>query len=175
MTQENFSFNKNSPFYDLVGSFTTALMGFKAFSAPNNPMGWVENDVLSLEGKVSEPLALDFHKQYMLVQNGHLNQKAHFSSLCCMLVNTAYETVKDKNDQTPEFEFFRHIRNASSHSNRFFFTNKEPKRPVAWRGITIDDLAKGKTNTLFGKVCFFDFLAAPDALLLLSDIDSKIT
>lgn len=175
MKQEDFSFNKSSPFYDLVGTFTTALMGFQAFSLPGNPMGWKESGVLRLEGKVSEPLAANFFKHYKLVQNGHLNQAMYFASLSCMLMNTAYETVKDKNDQTPEFEFFRHIRNASSHGNRFFFTDYEPKRPAIWRRITIDDSVKGKTNPLFGKVCFFDFFAVPDALLLLSDIDTKIT
>jgi hypothetical protein len=38
-----------------------------------------------------------------------------------MLAVTAYAAVEDRNDRSPEFEFFRHIRNASAHGNRFNF------------------------------------------------------
>ncbi len=92
-----------------------------------------------------------------------------------MLANTAYESVKDHNDQSPEFEFFRHVRNASSHRNFFYFTRNEPARAAAWRGFALDVVAKGDTNPLFGTPCFGPVLGPADLIDLLADIETKLT
>ncbi len=171
---QHLDFPKDSPFYNMVMSFTISLLGFKSFSQPGNPMKWKPREALRLEGMVSEPLDVNFHQFYTLIQNGHLDQKQHFTNLACMLINSAYETVKERNDQSPEFEFFRHIRNAASHGNKFYFEKHEPKRQAHWRGKVIDEKMKGPQNPLFDVDCFFHFIAVPDAILLLKDIEKKI-
>jgi hypothetical protein len=88
-----------------------------------------------------------------------------------MLANTAYETVKDHNNHSPEFEVLRHLRNAASHRNRFHFINGEPKRPAAWRTFVIDDTLKNNQNPLHDKACFGTVFGPADLLLLLSEIE----
>ena len=169
-----FSFSKSSPFYQMVGAFRTALLGFQAFSRSDNPMGWKPQDVLKIESVCTKDLIIDFYDQFRLVQSDQLDQPQYFSSLCCMLMNTAYESVKQYNDNSPEFEFFRHVRNVSSHANAFNFFKSEPRRPASWRTLTIDHRKKGVQYTLFGKKCFMEYLAVPEAIFLLNDIDRKL-
>ena len=88
-----------------------------------------------------------------------------------MLANTAYESVKDRNDHSPQFEFFRHVRNASSHLNHFNFAPHEPRRPAAWRGFVIDHTLKGTANPLNRQGCFGNILGAGDIFPLLWDIE----
>jgi len=64
-----------------------------------------------------------------------------------MFANHVYEAVKDENVSSPEFELFRHIRNASSHNNRFNFIDSEPACPASWRGLKIDNTNKGKKQS----------------------------
>jgi hypothetical protein len=91
-----------------------------------------------------------------------------------MLANTAYEAVKDRNDRSPEFEFFRHVRNASSHRNQFCFRSDEPSRSAAWRTVAIDHSRQGSDNPLQGAQCFGAYLDVADLLDLLWDIEQRI-
>jgi len=94
-----------------------------------------------------------------------------------MLVNTAYEAIREFRDTSkelrehPVFELFRHVRNASSHLNQFNFKDYEPSRAASWRSLTLDDTLKGKDNPLYGKGCFGNVLGTADVFLLLSDIE----
>lgn len=99
----------------------------------------------------------------------------HFLGSCCqMLANTAYESVKGRKTHSPEFEFFRHVRNASSHRNYFTFDKEEPRRPAAWRGFTIDHTKLGKENPLQGSPCFGPVLGPADLVSLLKDIEDQL-
>ena len=91
-----------------------------------------------------------------------------------MLANTAYESVKQYNDGSEIFEFFRHLRNASSHLNVFQFNHKEPANPANWRGAIFDKTLKGENNPLHGKPCFGHFIGVADLLDLLMDIEIRI-
>lgn len=91
-----------------------------------------------------------------------------------MLANTAYESVKHFNDGSEIFEFFRHIRNASSHLNVFQLNHKEPANPAKWRSATIDHNLKGDVNTLQNQSCFGYFRGGADILELLMDIEKNI-
>lgn len=90
------------------------------------------------------------------------------------MIDTAYESVKEYNDHSPEFEFFRHIRNASSHLNKFFFFETEPRRLAPWRGLEIPLNPKGTQNPLHGKYCFGEMLGMSEAIHLLHDIDNSL-
>lgn len=164
-------FEQNGPFYDMVGAFMVATVGLESVARKDNPMGFRRDGVIVLEGKVHDELRIDQYAIYQNVQSGRPSFVHVNNSLVGMLVNTAYEAVKDRNDRTPAFEFFRHIRNASSHKNTFNFHESEPARPASWRTKVIEHQLKGRSNPLFGQRCFGPFLASADALLLLWDIE----
>ncbi len=91
-----------------------------------------------------------------------------------MLVNAAYEAVKDRHDGSPIFEYFRHVRNAASHGGTFNFREGEPSKRAEWRGLRIDHERKGRTNPLFDTPCFGSYLDIGDVLLLLRDIEQLL-
>jgi len=93
------------------------------------------------------------------------------NGLCGMLVITAYESAKERNDHSPVFEFFRHVRNAASIQNSFKFRPREQSRTAGWCSLRIDESSKGEDNPLFGEACFDEFLLTADALFLLWDIE----
>ena len=66
------------------------------------------------------------------------------------------------------FEFFRHIRNAISHGNRFTFSRNEPSRPAAFKNKTIDHNLNGYENVLF------TFIGIGDTLDLLDHLRDNI-
>ena len=49
----------------------------------------------------------------------------------------------------PELEFFRHLRNAAAHGNRWHFVGGEPRRPAAFQRFTLDSTLHGKDGVLF--------------------------
>lgn len=85
-----------------------------------------------------------------------------------ILINGCYEILKEnpiKEKIDPEtLEFFRHIRNASSHNGRFTFQKNEPKRKAIWKRLEI-------TKDLDGTE-LFDFMAIGDIILFLQDIEN---
>jgi len=100
----------------------------------------------------------------------HFTSGHMFNSLFCMGLNAAYELVKDDLDDSPACHFFRHVRNAASHRNEFFFKNDQPSKPAEWRGLTIDHFRKGASNPLFGTPCVGTFIDVGDVCVLLYDI-----
>ena len=71
-------------------------------------------------------------------------------------------------NHSQEFEFFRHIRNAISHGNRFTFSRNEPSRPAAFKNKTIDHNLNGYENVLF------TFIGIGDTLDLLDHLRDNI-
>lgn len=84
------------------------------FSA-DNLMGYKADDSIRLGSRVTQDLHFRPLEIRAEVEGGYISRDVYYASLCMMLSNIAYESVKDANDQLPEFEFFRHVRNASSH------------------------------------------------------------
>ncbi|MGA7540903.1 MAG: hypothetical protein WBW93_19270 [Steroidobacteraceae bacterium] len=98
-------------------------------------------------------------------------------SMCCMLSNTAFESMSDKakSNTDPSIQFFRHVRNAPSHGNKWHFRDtknlKEPRLPAHWNGIRLDHNMQGKKNPLHGHQCFFHTIGPADLLYLLRDVE----
>lgn len=71
--------------------------------------------------------------------------------------------------QKDELQFFRHLRNASAHSNKFFWGKGERRKrtikklPVSWRNKII--VEKMEENSLY-----MDFIGPGDIFVLLADI-----
>lgn len=139
-------FEQNGIFWPMVGSFMVAVSGSISITDPKNVMALTKEAYVAMPGIVTSGhhfIPLDVHK---LVVAGNISAGAFVRSMCGMLANTAYETVKDRKDGSPEFEFFRHVRNASSHGNTFNFDGKrdEPRHPAHWRSARIDSHAQGQ-------------------------------
>lgn len=84
------------------------------------------------------------------------------------------QLMKQFNDSSEVFEFFRHIYNASSHLNAFQFIQKEPVKLARWRNAVINHHLKGENNSLYGHLCFGDFLGVSYLLKLLIDVEQII-
>ncbi len=168
------AFDRSGPFFTMVSAFLASTVGLGPVFDPSNPLGLGHEKLAVYNGKISPAFAIDMGQVVHLTIAGGLAADAAVDSLTCMLVNSAYELVSRHNDHSPEFEVFRHLRNAASHGNRFSFGSHEPKRPASWRGFSIDHSAKGKRNPLSGSRCFGFHWAPADAILLLSDIEGKL-
>jgi len=86
--------------------------------------------------------------------------------------NKQYSYDNDPKKYSKEFEFFRHVRNACSHGNKFNVNRSKrlwdnPQYKAEWNGIKID-------LSLDGKECFFSFLTLGDAMQLLEFVRDNI-
>jgi len=166
-------FTRDSPFFELVMSFLAATMGMGPVFEKE---GLVSPDTATIawyRGKVRPGLAIDMGQIHTLCASGDLSADAVMKSLCCMLINTAYSMAEPYNDQSPAFEVFRHLRNAASHGNNFFFKKDEPRLPASWGAFVIDEKLKGRFNPLFGVECIGDTFSPADALALLQNIERR--
>ena len=102
---------------------------------------------------------------YGAIENVRNNKQYNLEMLGGLLM-TIISVIGDKlkqNDyfeKTSELEFFRHIRNAISHGNQFYFKHNEPKRQAMFKNFEI-------TASLQGKNCLFEFMSTGDVIELL--------
>ncbi|MCM2681089.1 hypothetical protein [Echinimonas agarilytica] len=171
---EYYEFRRDLYFFDLVSCFSVSLCGCPIIFDARIPLFLEPNQSISFPGKFTSPKHMSPHRLRAVAESNATSKSSHIASCCIMLANTAYESVKDYNDGSELFEFFRHIRNASSHLNTFQFNQREPAHPAKWRGATIDHRQKGQHNPLFGQQCFGHFMGVADLLDLLMDIEKKI-
>lgn len=172
--QEFVQFDKGRPFYGMVANFMVAMSAAPAIFSPGNPMNFSRGRCVAISGVQVEGKHLYPIEVYEQAQAGHTSLPIFIGYTCMMVANLAYECVRLKNDHSPEFEFFRHVRNASSHGNRFTFTETEPRRPAAWRGAVLDHARKGSANPLHGQLCFGPVLGPADLVQLLADVEARI-
>ena len=167
-------FDVGAPFYEMISAYSCAISGLESIANPANLMSFKPGDVVTLLGKVHPQIKisqLQVHQQFVA---GDISAPHTTNSLACMLLTTAYAAVEKENDRSSEFEFFRHLRNAASHGNRFSFANREPVRPASWRGLAIAESHVGSSNPLHGVECIGNFLGGADVILLLWDIEQKL-
>jgi hypothetical protein len=167
-------FTQDSPFFEMVMSFLAATVGMGPVFEKENPLALGPDKIAWYRGKVKPDLAIDMGQIHALCVSGALTADAVVKSLCCMLLNTAYAVAEAHNDQSPEFEVFRHLRNAASHGNSFYFKKDEPRRPASWGRLVIDDKLKGRFNPLYGIECIGDTISPADALALLQNIERRL-
>lgn len=167
-------FNKDLYFHDLVSSFSISLCGCPVIFEEKVGVYSSPKQTLEFSGAYSHNKHLAPYQLRKQALQGNIDKSKHIASCCMMLANTAYESVKEFNDGSEIFEFFRHIRNASSHLNVFQFNLKEPSKPAQWRGAKINHNSKGLKNELFNKPCFGYFIGVADLLDLLLDIEQIV-
>ncbi len=147
-----------SIFYNNILAFFTALNEIPALFDPKYVTTIKTNDSINLEGKTT---GKNHFKRLELIEQ----MKAKFGSvkeavkiLGQQLVISCYVSVEDKNDKSPEFEFFRHLRNGCAHGNKFNFKDKKTgriiplKNEAKWESFKID-------TSLQDKEVIFAFIA----------------
>lgn len=167
-------FRKDLYFFNLVSCFSISLCGSPVIFDKRIEMFLPPDRSLSFQGRFVPHKLMSPHSLRASAEVGGINSSDHIVSCCIMLANTAYESVKQFHDGSEIFEFFRHIRNASSHLNTFQFIHKEPVNPARWRKAVIEQHLKGENNPLYGQRCFGNYLGVSDILELLLDIEQII-
>jgi len=174
---ETLKIRSDSPFSELVIVYQTLFAGLvPIFGIGSNIVGLdggeLDNaNVISWGSRTSKGYTQHFTEILATARKFSANLDLFSFNLSCMFANLAYEKVKDYNDKTPIFEFFRHVRNAASHNNRFYFKEWKPRRIASWRRIKIDITKKGSNNPFFGVECFGGVLGSADIIFLLIDIE----
>ena len=120
---------------------------------------------------------------FALVANEGFNEKTPLYTnsvlnFCRLMTIALKDVVWNEPDfksllERSEFQFLRHIRNASAHENSFFFGEGRQRiktlemLPVTWRNKVISDSTEGHQ-------LYMDFMGAGDLLFLLSDISALV-
>ena len=167
------NFTQDSPFFEMVMAFLAATEGIGIFEKEDQPASNADK-IDWYRGKVKPDLVIDMGQIHALRLSGDLTADTMVKSLCCMLLCTAYTVADAHNDQSPEFEVFRHLRNAAAHGNYFYFKKDEPRRRASWGKFVIDDKLKGSFNPLSGVECVGDTISPADALALLKSIERRL-
>jgi hypothetical protein len=102
-------FRGDGPFSKMVATFLASTVGLGPLFDPKNPLQLDRSRAAFYNGGNGDPqLLIDLEQVYNLTKSCITANEA-VNSLCCMLVNTAFELVEQSNDKSPEFEFFRHV------------------------------------------------------------------
>lgn len=175
---------KGSPFFDMLATFVAATAGLTpVFDAEHYP-AFLQGVGGEYRGKVWPTMTVDLGDAVGRFRTGILDASTAESQLCCMLANAAWEAARFKRKHPswdkPEVQFFRHVRNAASHGNRWSFEEPKgsrpgtPDLPAAWRGFELDHTRKGRDNPLQHLACFGRSLSSADLLRLLLDVETLL-
>ncbi len=166
------AFSNQRPFFPMVATFMLSATGLGPLYQSDNPLRLSKRDCVSCHGLIEPQLDIDLEQIRQMTQ--HLDLGTAVQQLCGMLMISTHAVALDlaRNDprilESPEMEFFRHVRNAAAHGNRFTFVGAEPRRHAAWRTVNINQTAHNGTQ------CFGKLLNAADALALLGDIEQML-
>jgi hypothetical protein len=161
-------FRSDGYFFQIMTTFFSSVVGLRGLVDASNPLGIKKNERLPIQGLIHSQFSISSFELFEYYRGNVVDTSVLTATLCGMLANTGYESVKSLNNKSPAFEFFRHIRNSASHGNVFTFLNGEPRRPAEWRGKTISSM-------LAGTRCFFDFIGPADIVLLMWDIEQNLS
>src|SRR5437879_11164170 len=119
MTSPAPGFVSGRPFYNMVASFLAATVGMGPVFNPNNPLKLGPEVNAWYRGRLNDDLIIDMGQVQQCLSN--ISADLAVTQLCRMLLISTYEIAEHHNDKSPEFEVFRHLRNAAAHGNRFTF------------------------------------------------------
>jgi hypothetical protein len=171
----DFGFHKDGFFYDMIGSYGAAVCGLMFYE----PQYF--KPIIDFREQTDQDLAANFRSvvlgknimlkpitTYLHLQNNLITLTTIRHNLIYMLINICYESVKDKLDRNlPHHEFFRHLRNASSHGGKYFFHTNQPNKKAEWKGIEIINSFNGQSIWSIG-------IDEADIFLLLTEIDNDL-
>lgn len=166
------------PFYNYVLTYLVASAGLTPVYDAGNYPTFMRDVEGRFPGTMKGDLRANLAECVNSARSGTPSQQEAEIALCCMLANTAYESISDadkaklKGNQV--FEFLRHVRNAASHGNTWSFFPKEPIARADWHGIVLDETRKGDDNPLQGKPCIYGTIQPADLLYLLQDVEALL-
>lgn len=165
-------FSSDGPFFPMVATFLVSTVGLGPVYESDNPLQLSAKNSAWYRGQVEPVLLADLGQIRQLTH--HLPPNRAVQELCGMLVISAHAVAADHPGcvrsvrESPEFEFFRHVRNAAAHGNKFTFSEGEPRRPALWRSLELTRANHADSQ------CFGKLLNPADALSLLSDIQKML-
>jgi hypothetical protein len=170
--------DSGGPFYSLVLTYLVASAGLTpVYDAKNYPT-FMKGIAGVFPGAVNGDLRANLAECVGLARAGTPQQRIAEVSLCCMLANTAYESIPAQHRKqlsgNSVFEVFRHVRNAASHGNAWHFRDSEPTARGEWHQIVVDEARKGDKNPLQAQACIYGTLQPADLLYLLRDVENLL-
>lgn len=175
--ETDFYFKSDGIFKEFINIYVILIAGLPSIAKELFPETELDKRIELVSKHRTEVVSITPRKAISLVKANNLDVFGITNSLSIMLANICMEKIKteDLNKGQPEIEFLRHLRNAGSHGNTFTFFPHEPSKKASWNDLNIEHTLKGNQNPLFGKQCFGNFIDCGDLILLLKDIDDKIS
>jgi len=165
--QTKLNYSTSGPFYKMVVSYKAAIGGLVIFRSEFKEIRQDLNSV-GLGSRIHGALSFSYSEMDEIYKSKELTQGMITDSLAFMLINTAFEAVKQRMSRSnPMHQFFRHLRNAASHGGTFNFYNDEPRNPAKWSDREIN-------RELQGKSIWSPNLGPGDFLVLLNDIEADL-
>jgi len=166
--EEVFRFRKGSPFEQPFIAFLSAIVGSELIFLPEVTFRQVFDKKHSIifPTNWSSRLFVRLHDARKIVLSSMLKIESNLIiSVTQQLVIICYALVEDCDDGSTEFDFFRHLRNACAHGNKFTFINLRKRRkvtglPARWREAEI-------TLDFEGQRAIPNFMEPTDVLVLL--------
>lgn len=147
------------------------------FRAPLKP-----EHTFGIVGKISQDAWITYHDLFRVLDSregiwSSVSKVAPSSFLTSSWAALMRDRRHHRISQEPVVQFFRHVRNAVSHDNRFNIeinnhkiVNKATKvllRKAKWRGVEI-------TPAMHDTVLFWDFMEVADPIWLVSDVSTLL-
>jgi len=200
MKSEGFDFDRAKPFYPIVISYVTQIIGFQEaylMGIENLSRKFFLNGVElvddgqrtgkhgKLKHAIFDPIILEITDNRLIlpidVQDvvRELHPRINVLGLyqmkaAAMHLRLAYEITKGLRDNSnPLWEFLRHCSNAAAHDCKFRLLGKEPKAPAEWRGIKLLKSHHGRPLFKVPKDSN-GILQTGDPIVLLYDLEQTI-
>lgn len=167
-------------YYQLVMTFLAATAGLTPVFDAEHHRDFLVGTAGVYRGVVAGDVSIDLHAIIATIRGGAISATDAVNSLCCMLANAAWEQTPALHKgsalfEDPEVQFSRHLRHGASHGNAWHFMGREPKLPACWRSVKIDHELKSYKNPLHGRQLFGSDFAPADLIVLLYDIERKLS
>jgi hypothetical protein len=160
-------------------SYSLVLGGKLTLYAPHFRERFRPEHSFSVASKISQDAWIVFQELFSILDNKKGTWRSVSSVAPCQFLSSTWDIlVGDKRypqiASDPMTQFFRYVRNAASHGNRFKIqanlidiTTNKLKENVEWRGTKI-------IPSLDGSPLFPDFMEMADPIWLVSDISNLL-
>lgn len=137
-------FRDGSPFKQPYKAFLSAIVGSDLLSGIAFGRMVPANRSIQYPGVWVSTLSISTHETYRSLFTGIRKSDSDLvSNMCRQLVVFCHDKVKSYYDGSTEFDFFRHLRNACGHGNKFTFKPRTTGLPARWRGPEINRQSEG--------------------------------
>lgn len=161
-------FKKGSPFEQPYKAFLSAIISSVLLA------DIAFGTIIPLDRRIQYPgvwvstFIVDIHDACRTVLSGIAKIESDLViSITQQLVVFCHARVEAYDDGSTEFDFFRHLRNACAHGNKFTLSRRTVGLPARWRGAEINRGAQGHMAIL-------GLVGIPDVILLLKDIEDRL-